>query len=47
MTNICKKNFAIFHDVEKKEIYFLYNTFASCIFSKLYTDGIKNIFRNN
>ena len=30
-TNICKKNLAIFHDVEKREIYFPYNTFVSYI----------------
>ena len=41
---------AIFHDLKKIEIYFPYNTFVSYIcqqgifFSKIYRDGIKNIF---
>ena len=49
--NFWEKNVAIFHDVKKMEIYFLYNSFVSYIcyqgnFFQEHRHGIKNIVRN-
>ena len=43
MTNFWRINLAIFHDIKKVEIYFPYGAFVS----RIYKDGIKNIFNKN
>ena len=50
--NFWEKNMAIFHDVKKTDIFFLYNLFVCYIlltrkiFSRINRDGIENIFHN-